>query len=155
MVVLQQTGQIQLLLALGITRQTLQQVNTADQLFQRTHTQLRQPFTGFLRDKAEEVHGHFHGALEMLFPQIVILCGHTGRTVIQVADPQVFATQRHHRSSTEAKALRAQNRGFHHVQTSLDAAVGLQANLASQIIGAQRLLGFRQAQLPGGASVAD
>ena len=36
-----------------------------------------------------------------------------------------------------------------HIQTGLDTAVRLQADLAPQVVSAQRLLGFTQAQFPG------
>src|SRR6056297_1502 len=151
----QQATEIQLLLALGIARQALQKVNATNQFFHAAHAQLRHPLAGFLSHKTEEIHGHFHRTLEVLFTEVFILGRNTGRAVVQVADTQVFAAQRHHWRGTEAEALGTQDRAFHHVQTGLDATIGLQADLASQVVGPQCLLGFGQAEFPGGAGITD
>src|SRR5690554_34006 len=154
-VVLQQAAEIELVLALGVTRQALQQVYPAHQLFQGAHTQPGQPLPGFFCDKAEEVHGHFHGTLEVLFPQVIVLGSNTGGAVVEVADTQVLAAQRHHRRGTKAEAFGPQNGGFHHIQTGLDTAIGLQADLATQVISTEGLLGFGQPQIPRGSCVTD
>ena len=155
MVVRQQATQIQFLLTFGITGQALQQVNATHKLFQGTHAQLGHPLPGLFGHEAEEIHRHFHRALEVLFTEVVVLCSHTGRAVIQVTDTQVFTTQRNHRGGTETEALGTKDRAFYHVQTCFQAAISLQANLATQVIGSQRLLGFGKPQLPGRTGVAD
>ena len=155
MVVRQQTRQIQLLLAWGVAGQTLQQINTPYQLLQVADAQLGHPLPGLGRDEPEEVHRHFNRALEVFLPQVLVLGRDAGGTVVQMTDTQVLTTQGHHWCGAETEAFGAQNSALDHIQAGLDTAIGLQADLAPQVVGAQRLLGFTQAQFPGRAGVTD
>ena len=77
---------------------------------------------------------HVDGATEVLVAQVLHLGGDTGGAVVEVADTQVLAAQRHHRCGTEAEALGAKNRRLDHVQAGLQAAVGLQPDLVAQAV---------------------
>ncbi len=63
----------------------------------------------FLGDEAEVVHHHVRRAPEVVEPQHVVLGGDAGGAVVEMADAQVFAAQRHHRRGAEAEAFRAQD----------------------------------------------
>ena len=84
-----------------------------------------------------------------------MLGGHAGGAVVQVADAQVLAPERHHRRSAEAEALGPDDCRLDDIQTGLQAAVGLQAHPVPQFVGAQGLVGLGQSQLPGRAGVLD
>lgn len=90
----------------------------------------------------------------MVLAQLVVLGGHAGSAVVQVADAQVLAAQGDHRRGTEAEAG-AEDGCLDHVQASLQATVGLYPYLAAQVVAAQGLVGLGQAQLPWGAGVLD
>ena len=105
-----------------------------------------------IRDvSAEEI----RQADEVLRAQHVVLSRHTGRAVIEMADAQVLATERHHRRRAEAERFRADDRGFHDVEAGLETAVRLQANAMTQVVHAQGLMRFREPQLPRRARVLD
>jgi hypothetical protein len=87
--------------------------------------------------------------LKCFAAQHVVLGGHAGGAVVQVADAQVLAAHGDHRRGAEAEALGAEDGGLDHIQAGLQAAVGLQAHLVAQIVGAQHLVGFGQTELPG------
>ena len=72
-----------------------------------------------------------------------------------MADAQVLAAQGDHRRGAEAEALGAEDGGLDHVQAGFQAAVGLHPHLAAQVVAAQGLVGFGQAQFPWRASVLD
>ncbi len=91
----------------------------------------------------------------MLAAQEVILGRYTGGAVVQVADAQVLAAQRDHRCGTEAETFSAEDRGLDHVKTSLQAAIGLHPDLAAQVVAAQGLVGFGQAEFPRRAGIAN
>ena len=91
----------------------------------------------------------------MLLAQALVLRGHAGGAVVEVADAQVLAAQRDHRRGAEAEDLGAEDGRLDHVQAGLQAAVGLQAHPAAQVVGAQHLLRFGQAQFPRRAGVFD
>jgi hypothetical protein len=84
-----------------------------------------------------------------------VLRGHAGGAVVEVADAQVLAAQGHHRRRAETEALGADDGRLDHVESGLQAAVGLQAHPVAQLVGAQRLVRLRQTQLPGRAGVLD
>ena len=147
--------QIQTARLAGLRFDDLQQIGAADQFRDRTHTELRQTLTRFLGDEAEVVGDHFRQADEMVETQHAVLRGDAGGAVVEMADAQVLAAQRHHRRGAEAEALGAEDRGLDHVQTGLETAVGLHPHFVAQIVHAQRLMGFGQAQLPRRAGVLD
>ena len=78
-----------------------------------------------------------------------------GRAIIEVTDAQILAAERHQRRGAEAKALSTDDGGFHDVEACLQTPVRLQAHAVAQIIDAQRLVCFREPQLPGGACIFD
>ncbi|CRR03539.1 hypothetical protein PAERUG_E5_London_17_VIM_2_12_12_05776 [Pseudomonas aeruginosa] len=151
----QQRSEIQVLLLGGLAGEDLQQVGAADQLAQAAHAEARQPLAGFRGDEGEEVDHHRGGADEVVLAQLVVLRRHAGGAVVQVADAQVLAAQGDHRRGAEAEALGAENGRLDHVQAGLQAAIGLHPDLAAQVVAAQGLVGFRQAQFPGRAGVLD
>ena len=55
----------------------------------------------------------------------------------------------------EAEAFSAQDRGLDHIEAGFQAAVSLHPHFAAQVIAAQGLVGFSQAQLPRCTRVLD
>ena len=155
MVVAQHGRQIQTLLLVGVAFDALEQIGAADQVRQALHAQRREQLAHFPRHEGEVVDQQFRRADKVLLTQILTLGGHAGGAVVQVTDTQVLTAQHHHRHGAEAERLGAQNGRLDHVQTGLQAAVGLQPDLVAQVVGAQRLVRLGQPQLPGGAGVAD
>ncbi|SVK54175.1 Uncharacterised protein [Acinetobacter baumannii] len=149
----QQRRQIQLVLLGGDAVQLGQEVGAADQIHQLAHAQLRHDLAGFTCDKLEVIRHAFRQAVVVIAAQLVVLSRDAGRAVVEVADAQVFAAQRHHRPGAEAEAFRAQDRRFDDVHAGFQAAVHLQADLVAQTVGHQRLLGFHQAQFPWAAGI--
>ena len=93
-------------------------------------------------DKAEEVDDHFGQADEILAAQYLVLCCNARSTIVQVADPQVLATQCDHRASTETETLGAEHGCLDNVETGLESTVRLQADLVTHVLGAQNLVRF-------------
>ena len=149
----QQRGEIQILLLRGKAIQHLQQIGTANQIHQPLHAQLRHEFTRFLRDKLEVVGHAVRQTVVVVFTQLLVLGCYAGRTVVEMANAEIFTAQRHHRTGAEAEAFCAENRRFNNIASGFQTAVDLQANLMTQTVGHQRLLGFHQAQLPRTAGI--
>ena len=132
-----------------------EQVDPADQGFQCGHAECGQPLPGLAGEQAEEADHPFHRAPVVVPAQVLALGGDAGGAVVQVADAQVLAAERHHGRGAETEALRAEHGRLDHVQPGLEAAVGLQADLVAQVVGLQGLVHLGQAQLPGRTGVAD
>ena len=109
----------------------------------------------FLGDEAEVVLDLLGVADVMLAAQQGVLRGDAGGAVVEVADTQVLAAHGNHRPGAETETLGAENRRLDHVEAGLEAAVGLDTHLAAQLVGAQHLVGFGQAEFPGRARVLD
>ena len=91
----------------------------------------------------------------MLHAQHIVLSGDTSGAVIEVTDPQVFAAHGDHRPGTETKTFRAEDGSLDDVLARFEPTVSLQPYLVAQIVRAQQLMGFRQTQFPGAASILD
>ena len=89
----------------------------------------------------------------MILTQFVILSCYTRGAVVQVANSQIFTTERDHWASAEAEAFCAENRRFDDINARFQAAINLQTDLVTQAVGNQRLLGFNKPQLPRTACV--
>ena len=151
----QNAGEIQLGLTGGEAGQRFQQVGATDEVGQLGDAQLGHQLAGLLGDELEVVHHHLRQAGEVLATQLLILGSDAGGAVVQVADTQVFAAERHHGAGAKTEALGAENGCLDDVQTRFEATVHLQPHLVTQAVGDQRLLGLGQPQLPGGAGVFD
>ena len=151
----QDRRQVQAALARTLRLGQLQQVGTTDQLAQVTHAQPRHPLPGVFGDEAEIVHGHFRQPGEVVAAQPFVLGRHPGGAVVEVADAQVLAAERHHRRGAEAKALGPEDGTLDHVQPGLQAAVHLHADAMTQVAPAQGFVDLRQAQFPGRAGMVD
>ena len=126
-----------------------------DQLGHAAHTHRRHDLAALLRDEAEVVDDHLGQTDEVLAAQHVVLCGHTGGAVVQMADAQVLTAQRDHGRRAEAKALSTQHRRLDHVQAGLQSTVSLHAHLVAHVVATQRLVRLGQTQLPGRAGILD
>ena len=89
----------------------------------------------------------------MLAAQGVVLGGDAGGAVVQMADAQIAAAERHHRPRTEAEALGTENGGFDDVEPGFQAAIHLQADFVAKVVFHQGLLRFGQAQFPRAAGI--
>ncbi len=135
--------------------QLFQQVGAADDLVQRAHAQIRQPLAHLFGQQAEEVLHPFRQAGEIAGAQALVLGGHAGGAVVEVADAQVFAAQHDHRRGAEAETVGTEQRGLDHVQAGLQAAIGLQDGALAQVVGHQCLVRLGHAQFPRHAGIAD
>ena len=147
--------QVELALLGRHARQHGEVLGAADDLAEAAHPEGCQDLAHFLGDEAEVVHHHLRQAGEVLRAQHVVLRGDAGRAVVEVADAQVLAPERHHRRGAEPEALRPDDRRLHHVESGLEPAVGLQSHAVAQVVAAQRLVRLRQPELPGRARVLD
>jgi hypothetical protein len=133
----------------------LQQLGVSDQLRETAHSQGSHDLTAFLRDEFEIVDHHLGQADEILAAQHIVLRGDARGAIIQMTDPQVLAAQGNHRRSTETEALGADQGRLDHIETRLQAAIGLQTDAMAQLIGAQGLMGLRKTQFPRCAGILD
>ena len=154
-VVSQQRHQVEVTLFVGEAIDHFQQVGTAHQLFEGTYAQFCHPLPGFFGNETEHVFHHVGGADVVFLTQVVTLSGHAGSAVVQVTDTQVLTAHCHHRQSTETERLGTEDGGFHHVQAGFQTTVGLYADFATQVVGTQCLMRFRQAQFPRRTGVLD
>jgi len=72
-----------------------------------------------------------------------------------MADAQVLAPEGHHGRGAETEALGAEDCSLHHVESGLEPAIGLQAHPMPQVVAAQRLMRFGEAELPRSPRVLD
>ena len=119
------------------------------------HPEARHDLPALLRHEPEVVHDHLRQADEIAGAQHVVLRGDAGRTVVEMADAQVLAAERHHRRGAEAEALRADDRRLDDVEPGLQSAVGLQPHAMPQIVGAQGLMSLGDPELPRRPRVLD
>ena len=132
----------------------LEQVGAADQLVHAAHAELRHDLARLFGDE-EEVVDHVLGlALEFL-AQHRILRGHAHRAGIEMAFAHHDAAFDHQRRGGEAEFVRAEHGADDHVAPGLDLAVDLHRDAPAQAVEHQRLLRFREAQLPRRAGVLD
>ncbi len=150
-----QRCEVELVLNRRGARDLLQQLSATDNLTETAHAQLRQMRTHVLGDETEIVHHHFGQTSEVFLAQHRMLGCHAGCAVVEVADTQILAAQCDHRAGAETETLGTEQRGLDHVQTSLQATVGLQPHAAAQVVTAQRLLRFGDAEFPWRAGVLD
>ena len=151
----QQRPQVELALLGGFAGKDLQQFGPSDQLRHGANAQPGHDFTAFLRHEPEVVDHHFRQADEELRTQHIVLGCDPGGAVVQMADPQVLASEGNHGCGAEAEAFGADHRGLDDVETGLQSAVGLQPHAVAQFVGPQRLMGLGQAQLPGRPGIFD
>ena len=151
----QHRRQIELALPRCLPRQNFQQFRASDQFGEVAHAQGRHDFAAFLRHELEVVDHHVGQPDEVLGAQHIVLRRHARRAIVQVADAQVLAAQGDHGRGAETEALGADEGRLDHIETRLQAAVGLQADPMPQLIGAQGLMRLGQAQFPGRTGVLD
>ena len=132
----------------------VQQIHSADGLFQRATSQLRQQLPHFFGHELHEIHHELRLAGE-LFAQLGILRGYSHRASVQVADSHHHAARHHQRRSCEAEFFCAQQGCDHHISACLELPVGLHHDSVAQVVEQQGLLRLCQAQLPRGACVLD
>ena len=89
------------------------------------------------------------------FAQLGVLRRHTHRAGIEVAHPHHDAAHRDQRRRREPELLGTQQGGDQDITPGLKLAVGFNDYAGAQIVQHKRLMGFRQAQLPGNAGVFD
>ena len=90
-----------------------------------------------------------------LGPQLRTLRRNPHRTRIEVARANHDAALGQQCRGPKAVLVRAEERGDHHVATGLDPTIDAQADAPAQLVPAQRLLGFRQPDLPWHAGILD
>ena len=147
--------QVELALPGRRPREHLQILRTPDDVREPADAEGGKDLAHLLRNKAEIVDHHLRQAGEVLRAQHVVLGRHSGRAVVEMADAQVLASERHHGRGAEAEALGADDGGLHHIEPGLQSSVGLQPHAMTQLVEAQRLMCLGEAELPGRARVLD
>ncbi len=132
----------------------LQEVCAPYQLIYAAYPELCHVFPQLLRNKAHKVHHILRFSPEAL-PQLRILGRHAYRAGIQVADTHHHTAHGHQGRCGKAEFFRAQYRRDRHIPAAHQLAVRLNADLISQAVHEQGLMGFRQSQFPGKARVMD
>ncbi len=124
----QQLRQRQFLLFGGETVQLFQQVGATNQIHQTCYAQLCHQLAGFTGDKFKVIRHLEWQAVIVILTQFVILSCYTRGAVVQVANSQIFTTERDHWASAEAEAFCAENRRFDDINARFQAAINLQTN---------------------------
>ncbi len=132
----------------------VQQIGATDKLIELADTQLRHDLAHFFGNEEKEIDDMLGLALE-LFAQHRILCRDTDRTGIQMAFAHHDASLYNQRGRRKTEFVGPQQRANDHIASGLHLAVSLHPYAAAQFVEHQRLLGFRQSQLPRGAGVLD
>ena len=135
-------------------RPQFQQVGAADDFLYAPHAHGGQVFPHFLRQKGEEVNQVIGVSLEA-FAQRFVLRGHAHRADVQVALAHHHAAQHDERTGGEAVFLGAQQGGDDNVLAGFQLSVGLQADVAAQVIHHECLLRLGQSQLARYAGMFD
>ena len=125
----------------------MQQIDAADNLIQRFETELSEKFTDIFSNIFQVADELLNGAL-IMGSQIFVLSGDTDGAAIEVADAEDFAAEDDQQRGAEAETLGAHHGGFDHVATDFQAAVGLQCDQFTQIVGFETLVRFSQSQFP-------
>ncbi len=126
---------------------------TYQQFVEPAHPEFGHDHARLFCNEPEEIDDHLREPDEILAAQHVVLGGDTGGAVIEMADTQVLAAQRHHRRRAEAETLGAEHRSLDDVEASLQATVRLQPHLVPQVIAAQHLVGLGQTELPRASGI--
>lgn len=121
---------------------------------ERAEAELCEQFTHFLGNEHHEVH-HMFGFAGEACPELRILRGDTLWAGVLLACAHHHTAFHHKSGGGEAELLRSQQRRDHHVTAGLQFAVALDDDARAKTIENQRLLGFRQTDLPWRAGMAD
>ena len=132
----------------------LQKIGASHHLIHGAKPQLRHVLPQLPGYKDHKIHHVFRFSLESL-AQLRVLGSDAHGTGVQIADPHHHAAQGHQGSGGETELLGAQQRGHRHIPAGHQLAIGLQHHLVPKSVFQQRLVGFRQAQLPRQAGVLD
>ena len=123
-------------------------------LVDRAESQLSHDLSQILSDEAQEVHDIGRVTHEAL-PQFGILCRHADRARIQMTDPHHDAAHRHEPRRRKPEFFGAEETGDRHVPAGLELPVRLNHDAASEIVEHERLMCFRQPELPGNTRMLD
>ena len=132
----------------------LQAIGAPDHLVHGPEAELRHQLTHVFGDEAEVVLDELRLAVELL-AKLRILRRHTDRAGIQVADAHHDAARHDERRGGKAELLGAEERRNHDVAAGLQLPVDLDDDPVAKAVEEEDLLRFREAQLPGDASVLD
>ncbi len=127
-------------------------VRLSDHFLHRAKTQFRHDLAQLLGDEEEIVDDVFWLAHETL-TQLWILSGHAHRAGVEMTLAHHDTAFRNEGRGGETELVRAQQGADGHVAARAHAAVHLHADTRAQAVEHQGLVGFRQANLPGGAGM--
>ena len=147
--------EIKLSLPRRLPGKRLQKLGAADDIGQLTRAQGCENLPHFPSDELEVVDDELRQSREVFRAQHIVLGRNAGGAVVQMADAQILAAERHQRRRAEAEAFGADDGRLHDVQSGLEPPIRLQAHAVTQIIDAQRLVGFGKTQLPGSSRIFD
>ena len=100
-----------------------QELGAPNDILERTYAEAREDFPHFFRNPIEEGHEHVRRAFE-LGAQPLVLTGDSHGTRVQVALPDVHATERNQRRGSKVELLSAENRRAYNVDARTHPAIG-------------------------------
>ncbi len=130
----------------------VEEIDAPDQVLELAHAELGHPLAHFLGDEEEIVDDVLGLAFEFL-DELRILRRDADRAGVQMAFAHHDAALHHERRRGEAELVGAEERADHDVAPGLHLPVGLHGDAPTQLVQHQRLLRFREADLPGAAGV--
>ena len=132
----------------------LQAVGPADHLIHGAESEPCHNLTKLPCDKNHEVHDIFRLAREAL-SELLVLCGHAGRTGVLGADSHHHAAHADQRCCRKAVFLCAEQGGDRDIAAAHQLSVSLDDDTVSQTVLKQGLMRLGDAELPRQASVMD
>ena len=144
---MQQAGKVDGLLLVGsVLGVHLNQFGVSDNLLQTLHADFTQVFAHLLGQEGKEVN-HVLGSTLKVLTQLGVLGSHTHGAGIGVTLTHHHTAQNNQGQCSERELVGTKHSHDNHVLGSLQLSVGLQANLVTQAVHHQCLLGLGQSDL--------
>mmetsp|Transcript_31062 Transcript_31062/g.56347 ORF Transcript_31062/g.56347 Transcript_31062/m.56347 type:complete len:301 (+) Transcript_31062:1051-1953(+) len=123
-------------------------------ILHRSVPQLGHNLANFLCHQKEVIH-HMLRLTRKLLPQLLVLCGNSHRTGVQMAFAHHDASQGDEWAGGETVFFGTEEAGDRYIAPGLELSVGLEFDPIAQSIKNESLLRFREAELPGKTGALD
>ena len=132
----------------------IENIDAADQFLDCAEAQFSHHLPRVFSHHEQVVHDVLRFAGEFLPQDRVLRCDADGAR-IEMALPHHDAAERDQGRGRETELFGPENRSDHHIAASLEAAIGLQHDAAAEIVEHERLMRFRDAEVPWQAGMFD